>query len=91
MAGRARRVRTNPPETKARARAKARTRTSIRATTGIQSEHDPFLRLSGCARHCAESWIGEGQGTGSENVMVARRCSRERATDQVDCFEGKQG
>ena len=24
----------------------------------IQSEHDPSLRLSGCTRHCAESWIG---------------------------------
>ena len=23
----------------------------------IQSERDPLLRLSGCARHCAESWI----------------------------------
>ena len=44
----------------------------------IQSEHDPFLRLSGCAAYCAENWTGEGQGTGSENVMVARGCSRER-------------
>ena len=43
----------------------------------IQSEHDPFLRLSGCAAYCAENWTGEGQGTGSENVMVARGCSRE--------------
>ena len=55
----------------------------------IQSEDDPLLRLSGWARQCAESWIGESQGTGSENVMVARGCSRERAADQVDCFEGE--
>ena len=39
----------------------------------------------------AESWIGKSQGTGSENVMVARGCSRERATSQVHCFESKRG
>ena len=49
---------------------------------GIQSEQDQLLRLSGCARHCPESWIGECRGAGGENVMVARGCSRERATDQ---------
>ena len=57
----------------------------------IQSEHDAFLRHGGCARYCAESWIGEAQGTRGENSVVARGCSRERATGQVDCFEGKQG
>ena len=31
----------------------------------------------GCAAHCAESWTGERQGTGSENTMVVRGCSRE--------------
>ena len=49
-------------------------------TFRIQCQHHPFLRLGGCAGHCAESWIGEGQGTGSENAMVARGCSREEAT-----------
>ena len=39
----------------------------------IQSERDPLLRLSGCARHCTESWIRESQGAGGENVMVAKR------------------
>ena len=34
--------------------------------------------------------FGESQGVGGEMVMVARGCSRERATDQFDCFEGKQ-
>ena len=35
--------------------------------------------------------LGKAQTAGGENAMVARGCSRERATDQVDCFEGKQG
>ena len=46
-------------------------------TFRIQCQHHPFLRLGGCEGHCAESWTGESQGTGSENAMVARGCSRE--------------
>ena len=55
----------------------------------IQSEHDLSLRLSGCAGCCAESWIGKSQGIGTEIVVVASGCSRERTADQIDCFEGK--
>ena len=51
-----------------------------------------FFCDSVAARGIAEeSWIRETQGAGGEDSVVARGCSRERATGQVDCFEGKQG
>ena len=56
----------------------------------IQCQHHPFLRLSGCAKHCAESWAGESQSTGSENAMVSRRCSREKATNKSNRMLRKQ-
>ena len=56
-------------------------------TLWIQSEHELVLRFCCCARHCAPCQTGESQGAGGEKVVVARGCSRERAKDQIDCFE----
>ena len=35
--------------------------------------------------------LGKVKALAVKNLMVARGGSRERAADQVDCFEGKQG
>ena len=69
-------------------------------TLWIQSEHDTLLRHSVAARGITQrsrlvkdkavAARGIAQRAGLD-VTVARGCSRERATDQVDYLEGKQG
>ena len=56
-----------------------------------RSEHDPFLRFCGCARHWAMCQTVESQGTGGEDAMVARSCLWEGSTGQLGFFKDKQG
>ena len=46
-------------------------------TLDSEVEHDPLLRLSACARHCAESWLGKVKALAVKTLWL-QEVGRER-------------